>query len=80
MIDDPNKPTDPQDSTNQNNQDDLEIVDPDELKHQQSESPAVQGEENPSGSAPEEPMDIDVEMGKLGEEIDPEHPKHLGED
>ena len=30
--------------------------------------------------APEESVDITDEMGKIGKDIDPEHPKPLGED
>jgi len=33
-----------------------------------------------SGDMPEEPLDIADEMEKIGKDIDPEHPKPLGED
>ena len=44
------------------------------------ESPAVQGEKDSfSGDMPEESVDITEEMGKIGKDIDPEHPEPLSE-
>ena len=44
------------------------------------ESPAVQGEKDSlSGDIPEESVNIDEEMGKIGKPLDPEHPEPLGE-
>lgn len=41
--------------------------DPHDVKHQQSKSPAVEGEENPfSGNTPGEEYDIDEELEKVG--------------
>lgn len=46
-----------------------------------TESPAVQEETNlSSDDMPEESVNITDEMGKIGKDIDPEHPKPLGED
>jgi len=56
-------------------------LDPDDIKHEEAESPAVKGEQDAfSGDTPVESPDLDEEMAKIGEEIDPEHPKPLGED
>jgi len=45
-----------------------------------TESPSVQSEKDPSpDDMPEESVDIADEMGKIGKNIDPEHPKPLGE-
>lgn len=66
---------DPQDDQQQNDQnqptpktDDLDLVDPDDIKHQQSKPPSVIGEEDPfSGDATSsESPDIDEELGKVG--------------
>ena len=60
---------------------DLDELDPDDIKHEEAESPAVKGEQDAfSGDTPVESPDLDEEMAKIGEEIDPEHPKPLGED
>ncbi|MDP2632836.1 MAG: hypothetical protein Q8P25_03905 [Candidatus Curtissbacteria bacterium] len=78
------------DDTPNNNQDQDEKVqpledinerDPDDVKHEEAESPAVKGEEDAfSGDTPVESPDIDEEMGKIGQGINPEHPTPLGED
>lgn len=72
------------DQTNGGNSSDntaTDIVDPDDIKHQQAKSPAVLDEENTFlGQAPEEPADIDEELKKVGLEGDEEGIKPLGED
>ena len=79
MYDDPNDQNQRDDTTQPSTSDDLQ--DPDDVKHQQSKPPSVTGEEDTmSGDTPVEPADIDEEMGKIGEEPDPEHPKPLGEE
>ena len=62
--------------------DDIHQNDPgDDDDDDDTESPSIQGAKDPlSGDAPEESADIDEEMGKIGKDIDPEHPKPLGED
>lgn len=76
MPNDSNQSTDPQ---GQNNQDNLEIIDPDDLKHQQSKPPSVVGEEDVfSGDAPAEPADIDEELEKIGRHGDEEGVKPVG--
>lgn len=64
MDNDPTKPPNPQ-NTNDDNQD---LVDPDDVKHQQSKPPSVTGEENAfSGDATtSESPDIDKELEKVG--------------
>ena len=63
--------SDPSDQTasNNNNGDNTnaDLVDPDDIKHQQSKPPSVTGEESPSGDmAGGEPMDIDEALGDVG--------------
>lgn len=59
----------------------LDERDPDDVKHEEAESPAVKGEEDAfSGDTPVESPDIDDEMAKIGEDINPEHPTPVGED
>lgn len=62
----------------QNPQQDL--IDPDDAKHQQSKPPSVTGEEDIAGDMTAEPADIDKEMERYGKKIDPEYPKPLGEE
>ena len=79
MYDDPNDQNQSDDITQPSTSDDLQ--DPDDVKHQQSQPPSVTGEEDVfSGEAPQESADIDKEMGKIGADLDPEHPTPLGED
>ena len=61
--------------------DDINQDDTDSENANAAESPAVQGEKDPfSGDMPEESVDITDEMGKIGKNIDSEHPQPLGED
>lgn len=55
-------------------------LDPEDQKHEDSKPPSVTGEEDISGDTPVESPDIDNEMAKFGEDIDPEHPTPLGEE
>lgn len=70
---------DPQD---QGSDDNLDIVDADELKHNEAKSPSVLGEEDPfSGDATSsESPDIDEELEKVGLHGDEEGVKPLGVD
>ena len=79
MYDDPNDQNQTDDAQNPPTDDNQDLVDPDDAKHQQSKPPSVTGEEDVSGDMPAEAADIDAELGKIGEEVDPEHPKPLGE-
>lgn len=72
-----------QNGNNQNTpaNNDQDLSDPDDIKHQKSKPPSVTGEEDAfSGNMPQESPDIDEELEKIGEDVDPEHPKPLGED
>ena len=61
--------------------DDINQDDTDSENVNAAESPSVQGEKDSSpDSVPEESVDITDEMGKIGKDIDPEHPKPLGEE
>ena len=67
---------DPQDQNDPTKTDN--IVDPDDLKHQQSKPPSVTGEEDTmSGDMPQEAADIDEELGKVGLSGDSESVKPL---
>ena len=62
------------------NPDDIHGDDTDKDSENDAESPSVQTEKDSfSGDMPEESVDITEEMGKIGKEIDPEHPEPLGE-
>lgn len=76
IITDQNNPADPPGGNGQDNS--LDEVDPDDLKHQQAKPPSVLGEEDVSGTAPEEPMNIDEELQKFGLHGDDKGIKPLG--
>ena len=61
-------------------QDDIHGNNTDNDSGYDAESPPVQTEKDSfSGDTPEESVDITEEMGKIGKDIDPEHPEPLGE-
>ena len=65
-------------STDDQNGDDQDLIDPDGKKHQKAKPPSVTGEEDAfSGDMPAEPPDIDEELGKVGLSGDEEGPKPL---
>ena len=58
--------------------DDINVIDP--SGDDDTQSPQIQVKTDPlSDDIPEESADIDDEMEKIGKDIDPEHPKPLGE-
>jgi len=67
-----------QKQNNQAPQDDPDMMDPDDVRHQAAKPPSVTGEEDAmSGDMPAESPEIDEELEKVGKKIDPEHPEPL---
>ena len=67
--------------SNNSDNTDKDIVDPDDVKHQQSKPPSVTGEEDVfSGDMPAEAADIDEELKKVGLHGDEEGIKPVGEE
>lgn len=66
-------------NNNSQNKNGDDIVNPDDVKHQQAKPPSVTGEEDTfSGDMPQESADIDEELEKVGLHGDEEGVKPLG--